>query len=157
LLLLLVLYYYHNQYLIRYYSYLRQQSLHITIRYRTIFRNYKKFFMKNFNIHKIFHRKFMKKIALRKPMFQSRITIFSITTRMAFWTVVFNHINGFGNKNIEYIFTSIYLKYKLICLYFIVSYITIFRIIYHLEKKQKIKKINQIKFLIVIDINIVFK
>jgi len=36
----------------------------------------KKFLIKNSNILKIFHSKFMEKIAFRNPMFQSRITIF---------------------------------------------------------------------------------
>jgi hypothetical protein len=48
--------------------------------------NKEKIFIKNFNIHKIFHSKFTEKIAFRKPMFQSRITIFSITTRTPFRT-----------------------------------------------------------------------
>jgi len=48
----------------------------------------------------------MEKIIFRKPMFQSRITIFSITTRTPFWTVVFSRSDGFGNMNIKFISTS---------------------------------------------------
>jgi len=68
---------------------------YITIRYWTIFRNNIKYFIKNFNILKIFHSKFTEKIEFRKPMFQSRITIFSIITRTPFRTVFFNHFGGF--------------------------------------------------------------
>jgi len=76
---------------------------YITIWYWTIFRNNIKIFIKNFIILKIFRSKFTEKIAFRKSMFQSRITIFSITTRTPFWMVFFNHFGGFGNTSIEFI------------------------------------------------------
>ena len=50
--------------------------------------------------------KFPEKMAFRKLMFQSRITIFSITTKTPFWTVVLNHIGCFGNISIEFISKS---------------------------------------------------
>jgi len=59
-------YYYQNQYLFLHYN----------------------FFMKNLNILKIFHSKITEKIAFRKPMFQSRITIFSTTIRTPIRIVV---------------------------------------------------------------------
>jgi len=82
-------------------------SVYNSIWYWTIYRNYKKFFIKNFNILKIFHSKFTEKITFGKLMFQSRIVIFFITTiRTPFWTVFFNHIGNFGNTNFEFISTS---------------------------------------------------
>jgi len=40
-------------------------------------------------------------IAFRKPMFQSRITIFTLTTKTPFRTVIFNPIDVFDNMSIE--------------------------------------------------------
>ena len=87
--------------------YICDNSIYISIWYWTIFGNYKKFFIKYFNILKIFHLKFREKIAFRKSMFQSIITIFPKTIR----TAIFNHIDSFGNTSIEFI--SIYgMKYS---------------------------------------------
>jgi len=53
--------------------YIYDNSVYINIWFWTLFWNYKKFFIKNFNIQKIFHLKFTEKIEFRKPMFQSRV------------------------------------------------------------------------------------
>jgi hypothetical protein len=48
----------------------------------------------------------MKKITFRKPMFQLMITIYSITIRLEFLTVLFSNIDSFGNMSIESISMS---------------------------------------------------